>query len=267
MAVLQFESWWVLALPCRVRRTQRWLVLWCHGSEVVLTAVARTLATIEINTLQERVYSEIEAALLEGRLPPGEALQLRSLAQAMGTSEMPVREALKRLVAEHAVLQLPNRTFRVPQLTKAEYDELMMLRCLNEGLAARLAAERSTPALLKSLRGQNAAMQRAVERREVAPALKANQRFHFTVYEGAASPQLMSLIKSFWLRIGPFLSSIFVQQPSRIKLYAESVKLHRAIVDAIEARDGRAAERALINDFRTASQWYVELNWRDRRSV
>jgi DNA-binding GntR family transcriptional regulator len=167
-------------------------------------------------------------------------------------------------VAEHAVLQLPNRTFRVPQLTKAEYDELMMLRCLNEGLAARLAAEGSTPALLKSMRGHNAALKRAVERTDVVQALKANQRFHFAVYESAGSPQLMSLIKSFWLRIGPFLSSIFVQQPDRIKLYGESVKLHQAIVAAIEERDGRAAERALINDFKTASQWYVAFNWRDR---
>lgn len=262
MTALRLEDWQAATSTGMLLIWRKMLEFWCHGLEVVLTAAARTLAVIESNTLQERVYAEIEAALLEGRLPPGEALQIRTLAQAVGTSEMPVREALKRLVAEHAILQLPNRTFRVPLLTKAEYEELMMLRYLNEGLAARLAAEKSTASLVKSIRTHNTTMRRAVDRGEVAQTLRANQRFHFAIYGGADSPQLMSLIKSFWLRIGPFLSSIFVQHPGRIELYAESVGLHEAIVEAIESGDGRAAERALVSDLKTASQWYVGMNWR-----
>ena len=106
-------------------------------------------------------------------------------------------------------------------------------------------------------------MERAVDRRDVTQTLKANQKFHFLVYEAASSPQLLSVIKSFWLRIGPFLSSLFVQQPERVRLYDESVGLHEAIVEAIESGDGRGAERALINDLKTASKWYV--NWNSRR--
>ena len=77
---------------------------------------------IDVTTVQERVYQELRNALYQGRFMPGEVLTIRALAAALGTSPMPVREAIQRLVTENALTQLPNRTFQVAALTLENYD-------------------------------------------------------------------------------------------------------------------------------------------------
>src|SRR5215471_18882094 len=83
---------------------------------------------IDVTTMQERVYQELRDALYQGRFMPGEVLTIRSLAEALGTSAMPVREAIQRLVTENALTQLPNRTICVASLTQETYDEWIRLR-------------------------------------------------------------------------------------------------------------------------------------------
>src|SRR5688572_6772507 len=102
---------------------------------------------IDISTMQERVYQELRHALYQGRFMPGEVLTIRSLAVALGTSPMPVREAIQRLVSEKALVQMPNRTTRVAELTAGEFDEWTRIRMEIEGYAAQRAALRATAGL------------------------------------------------------------------------------------------------------------------------
>src|SRR3954465_8001989 len=117
---------------------------------------------IDVTTMQERVYQELRNALYQGRFLPGEVLTIRSLAEALGTSPMPVREAIQRLVTENALTQLPNRTIRVASLTQETYDEWIRLRCEIEGWAAQRAAQRATPAICKRLREINKEFGKAI---------------------------------------------------------------------------------------------------------
>lgn len=98
---------------------------------------------------------------------------------------------------------------------------------------------------------------------DVPGAVSANQKFHFAVYRQSGSPMLMGLIESFWLRAGPFLGSIH-GEPGTAEIYADSIPRHLALIEALERKDGRAAERMLCEDLRTANGGYARLTFGDR---
>src|SRR3984957_913791 len=106
------------------------------------------LARIERETVQERVYGVLRDRLMRGGFEPGQKLKIAELAGALGTSAMPVRDALNRLAAERAVESLPNRGVRVPALSKDSLQDLMEARFAVEGLAVERATSRVTPETL-----------------------------------------------------------------------------------------------------------------------
>jgi len=87
------------------------------------------------DNLQEQLYQNLRQALLSGRFQPGERLKIRDLADEWGTSPMPVRAALQRLVAEGALEGEPQRSLRVPVMTRERYLQILQVRQSLEGLA------------------------------------------------------------------------------------------------------------------------------------
>ncbi|OYZ90539.1 MAG: GntR family transcriptional regulator, partial [Xanthobacter sp. 17-67-6] len=102
-------------------------------------------------TLADTVYRDLKELLLAGRAAPGERFTLRGLAGAIGTSAMPVREAVSRLAAENALEVLPNRAVRVPLMSRARFEELRLIRSSLEGLAAETAAVNADAADLEEI--------------------------------------------------------------------------------------------------------------------
>src|SRR3979490_191437 len=102
------------------------------------------LARIERETVQDRVYSVLRDQLMRGGFEPGQKLKIAELAEALGTSAMPVREALNRLAAERAIESMPNRSVRVPALSRECLQDLMEARFAVEGHAVARAASNMT---------------------------------------------------------------------------------------------------------------------------
>jgi len=102
------------------------------------------LAPIVRQTLNQSVYAELRRALINGSLHSGQVLGIVELARNLGTSTMPVREALARLVAEKALEAMPNRSVRVPLISIERLDDLLRARLLIEGMAVELAAANIT---------------------------------------------------------------------------------------------------------------------------
>lgn len=214
------------------------------------------VAPVDITTLQERVYQELREALSQGRLTAGESMTIRALASALGTSEMPVREALKRLLAERVLAQAPNRSFQIMPMTPSRLHELTQIRVMVEGMAARLAATTADPELVAQLTALNNGMQAAVDRRDKAAILRANQEFHFAIYRAANSPQLLEIIELLWLRAGPYLAAAFTAPASDPgELFSGGCKIHARLVRALGKRDAEAAARALELDLTAAARW------------
>jgi DNA-binding GntR family transcriptional regulator len=93
------------------------------------------------NALQLKAYRILSHELMIGRYKPGQALSLRPLAARLGTSTMPIREAVSRLIAERALVLLPNRNIIVPRMTRARFIELCRVRQLLEGNVAEIACK------------------------------------------------------------------------------------------------------------------------------
>src|ERR1700683_5454154 len=110
------------------------------------------LVRIARETVQERVYSALRDQLMRSGSEPGQKLKIAELAEAFGTSAMPVRDALNRLTVERALETLPSRTVRVPALSKDALQDLRETRFAIEGLAISRAAANMTDESLVTLR-------------------------------------------------------------------------------------------------------------------
>src|SRR5689334_13774592 len=160
----------------------------------------------ERDTLQLRVYRALANGLKTGMFKPGEAVTLRSLATRLGTSAMPVREAVSRLIAERALVLLPSRSVIVPRMSRARFTELTETRQILEGAVTEAACARATPALLRQLSDVNDAMKHCIAIDDFQGALSHNMAFHFTLYRAGGMHVTLPLIEMLWLQAGPFLA-------------------------------------------------------------
>src|ERR1700756_3083486 len=128
----------------------------------------------ERDTMRVRVYRELARGLMAGMFKPGEAVTLRTLAARLGTSPLPVREAVSRLIAERALVLLPNRSVIVPRMSRARFTELSETRQVLEGTAAEAACVQATPALLRELSEINDALKRCIAEGDFHGALAQN---------------------------------------------------------------------------------------------
>jgi DNA-binding GntR family transcriptional regulator len=196
------------------------------------------------DNLQERLYQRIREGLLAGRFQPGERLKIRDLAAQWGTSPMPVRAALQRLVAEGALEGEPQRSVRVPLMTRERYQNIFQVRLGLEGLAVELATPHLTPADMAELRDCVQRMDLAIEQRQVQDYLEANSRFHLHLYGACGNPVLLRSIESLWLQIGPFFNRLFTGADLSLRLN----DFHEEAFAAIEAGDAKAARKAMEQD-------------------
>ena len=168
-------------------------------------ADAFNLPKLQRNTLNEAVYQQLKQALMSGRIAPGSTMTIRSLASSFGVSLMPVREALRRLVAEHVLVLQPNRSVALPVITRERFREITRIRTSLEGLAAEEAAAHLTRADIDRLDALNQAIERPGASR-TPDYLINNREFHFAIYRNSGMPTLLSIIESLWVQIGPLLT-------------------------------------------------------------
>lgn len=194
--------------------------------------------------------------IISGQLQPGERLTLAGMAAALGTSAMPVRDAISKLAADDALEILPNKSVRVPVMTRSRFQELVVIRLVVEGLAVETAARRITAEQLAKLAGLEQAfcLEISLDEPDVNQIIQINKQFHFTAYAAAQMPALSSLIEGLWLRIGPVLNLDLRNSGSRRRSDLPSVKAHRALLDALRAGDGDAAKTALAMDINSAAE-------------
>jgi DNA-binding GntR family transcriptional regulator len=213
------------------------------------------LSPVDVSTLQERVYLKLREALYQGKFAAGETLTIRGLAAALGTSAMPVREALQRLVAEKALVQTPSRSIRVASFTPELFWELIRIRMAIEGMATRRAALNPPPNLVGELREINTTMIASIRSGFTEDVLDANKRFHFAIYEAAEMPQLLGIINNLWLRTGPYLGVAYRMGYS--DPFLTGTRFHERVVKAIERRDGRKAASNLKVDIWATAKWFT----------
>lgn len=199
-------------------------------------------------TLQENVYESLKLALMSGEFVPGQQMTVRAIAELAGTSPMPVRDALRRLVAEGALELLPNGQMRVRLMNREQRDEAREVRQALEGLALRRAARLAMPSDLEEMERWDKAMQEALAAGDVRQAIFCNRAFHFAAYRAAQAPALLALIESQWMQNGPFLM-LYAETFLATDRQARTARsIHGRMIRAIKARDPAEAEQAICAD-------------------
>lgn len=223
---------------------------------------AKALAAIQPiahETLSRRVYNDLRELLMSGQLQPGEKLTLKALSMALGTSAMPIREAMRQLGAENALEFLPNRSVRVPVMSKARFRELLLVRCALESLAIEHAVQHMSEAELAEAESAAARFASAMGAKtfNVARVIQSNKDLHFAIYRAARLPTLLSMIETLWLQVGPVLNVDLGQSSKRVS-EAPSLRHHHAIIVALRQRDANAASSALLADLHAAARVILE---------
>lgn len=214
-----------------------------------MNAVPETFA---LGTAPLEIAARLREALVQGQFLPGEALKIRDLAEAFGTSTQPVRSAIKQLITEQALEALPNRSARVPLLRQDKLEDLTRVRIAVEGLAVALAVEQVTPQALRQLH-------KLMQARpgDESQHLANHRDFHFAVYRLSGSTTLMPIIESLWLQLGPYLRQATSQG---FHLGGEGMgdRHHLALLKALEERDEKAARKAVEQDIRGSAALFSD---------
>jgi len=216
-----------------------------------MASPALVLSRVERVTLNGLAYDGLKRALLSGRLEPGAVLTLRQLAEELGTSMMPVREAVSRLAAENALAVLPNRGIVVPELDAASAADIWDLRINLEGEASARAAMHATAAEIEQIRTLCDDVERAAYDADLHRVLECNNAFQFAIYQAAGSPVLLRLIEILRMQSVPHCTAALrVMVAERPPYFANAWTNHAALVGAIQQRDQAAARRIKQDDLR-----------------
>jgi DNA-binding GntR family transcriptional regulator len=204
-------------------------------------------------TLHDRVYAELRRSLVHGVFVSGEMLRIQDLAEKLRTSTMPVREALARLVSEQALEALPNRSVRVPVITREKLEDLARARVLIEGeVTSRALAHlgKDDFARLRVLTHECEAAFRLRSDDNVRRATELNHAFHDHIYKAAGSQVLPPMIESLWLQSGPYVhAAAFLHDEARDPAGTHH---HWELIEALERRDAAGAVAALTRDITRA---------------
>lgn len=188
-----------------------------------------------LKTREEVVTDAIRHAILRGRFRPGDKLNQEDLAEELGVSRSPVREALRTLAAEELVTSYPHRGVVVTERSLSELQELLFIRILLEGSAARRAAPRMDETRLARL---NAIIIEAEQSKDTEHVLGLNNVFHTTIYEAIEQPLMIDLIQKLRNKVAPYNRVYLDMVGQKERAWQD----HRRIYEACVARNGEQAE-------------------------
>jgi Transcriptional regulators len=184
-------------------------------------------------TAQEAVLVELRRAIVEGELAPGTQIVQEALAERLGLSRVPIREALKILEGEGQVSYSPHRGYFVTELDLDDIREVYRIRRILESDAAVIGVPRLTDADLVSMAVAVEDLARASAVDDMVAMTAANRRFHFTIIEASGMPRLTRLVRQLWDAIDPYRVLYYTEPSNR-----ETVdRQHREILAAVRARD------------------------------
>ncbi len=200
-----------------------------------------------------RAYNHLESAILTGRLKPRERLVEKALAERLGMSRTPIREALRRLEERGMVRILPHRGAVVSDISPSDVENIYAVRSYLEVFAARLAAQRISRAGLTWVAGMEAVHAKLAGGRDVRSLMLTNDRFHDAIYGATENPCLVELIQQLRRQVHVVRFNAWAL-PERI---ARSLAEHRRMVEALEAGDGDGLAELTQGHIQVAKDTYL----------
>ncbi|MDD4170948.1 MAG: GntR family transcriptional regulator [Syntrophomonas sp.] len=217
----------------------------------------RRLAPVDLDSykpLRELVLDAIRSAIINGTLQPRERLMEIQMAEELGVSRTPIREALRKLELEGFIVMVPRKGAYVSDLSFKDIADVFEIRAALEGLAAGLAAERITDDELETMERLLVGKQEAITAGDIDKLVEVDTSFHELLYRASRNVRLATIISNLREQIQRFrLTSLSF--PGRNK---ESLLEHKQIVEAIQARDTQLARQLAQEHIENAENVLIE---------
>lgn len=199
--------------------------------------------TAKDSTSQEYAYARLRRAIMVGAIPTGASLTMRGLAEQLNLSPTPIREALRRLNSESAMVSQDNRRMLIPHMTKGRFEDLIATRVTLECHAALRALPYVSGIIIEEMRKTDAEMDRALEKEDYDTLTALNHDFHSILYKANPDQISMPLVESIWLQLGPFQREVI----SELGVFYQ-IDRHKQILSALDERSADALVTAIQND-------------------
>jgi DNA-binding GntR family transcriptional regulator len=193
----------------------------------------------ERKSLGQHVFENLKSAIIKGDMPPGGRLIESRLAETLGISRTPVREAIHKLEREGYLRKLPRGGFSVLGLSRDDVEETFGIRRVLESYAARLAAEKHKKSDLKPLVKKIQLYQKHLDSKDLEALPDINTEFHDLLYALSRSPKLITMINNLRDQIYRFRQLILKNE----KLARMSNEDHKDMLERIRQRDAKGVER------------------------
>ena len=193
-----------------------------------------------IQPVRERIAEMLRKAIFDGTLQPGQELKQAELAEQLGVSRIPVREALLMLERDGLIVVHGNRRATVAEITEANVRDHYDIRSMLEGEAAARASRH--PDAHSPIEEAQQVLERAASEKQASAYVQANYRFHSAIWEAAKSAQLANVLNNLWKGLPIHLPELLPELQME-----RSVAEHRRILDALKAGDGETARRAMVD--------------------
>ncbi|HMM20795.1 MAG TPA: GntR family transcriptional regulator [Selenomonadales bacterium] len=213
--------------------------------------------------LREVVCEALREAIMNGTLTPGERLMEIQLAEDLGVSRTPVREAIRRLEMEGFLVMVPRRGTYVSDLSIKDLNEVFEIRTALDVLAAGLAAERITEEELEQLERLLVQIGEYIDSGDVEKIVEADSQFHDILYQASRNDRLVGIINNLREQFTRF-RSISMAYPGRLK---NTLEEHRQLMEAIASHDPETAQRCAREHMENAEQTLlIDLNERRHKT-
>lgn len=199
-------------------------------------------------SLREKIFHKLRQDILNGKYKSGDNLVELKLAEEMGVSRTPVREAIRQLELEGLVTSIPNKGVIVKGFSKQDIEDMYLIRESLEGLAARWAIDRIKDEQLKELEDICELMEFYTDKGDLDHVGELNSRFHEIIFEATKSRPLRQILSDFQYYVQAIrLASL--KTPGRAH---QSLKEHKAIVEAFKKKETEAGERVMLEHIRNS---------------
>ena len=192
--------------------------------------------------LRDVVFNTLRDAILKGELEPGERLMEIQLAERLGVSRTPIREAIRKLELEGLVLMIPRKGAEVAKISEKSLRDVLEVRRSLEELAAELACQRMDAEALKDLEDAQKAFIQAVKSGETMTMAEADEHFHDVIYMGTGNTRLVQILNNLREQMYRYRLEYIKDRQTRNTLIQE----HQEIIDSIEKKDIERAKKAIL---------------------
>lgn len=200
--------------------------------------------------LRDVVFNTLREAILKGELKPGERLMELQLAERMGVSRTPIREAIRMLEQEGLAVTIPRKGAEVARMTEKDMEDVLEIRAALDELAVQLACDEITEEQVKNLKVAMRGFEESIRTGDVKRIAEADVAFHDAIYKATGNPKLVSILSNLREQVYRYRVEYLKDEKS----YPALVKEHQELLEGILKRDKKHASLVMKNHVRNQAE-------------